>query len=677
MQHENNNESSEKQNHNKANGKNHHAMMEKDFKKRFWICLIITVPVLFLSPTIQKWFNLQNLTFPGSDYVLFGLSSIIVIWGGIPFYKGAFKAIKDFNLDMMVLVSVAILSGYFFSIGATFFFQAVDFYWEISTLAVFLLFGHWMEMKSVRKAGGALEELAKLIPDTAHLVKDEDQIEDVSPDELEVDDIVLIRPAEKVPIDGKVTSGESSVDESMITGESKPINKTEGDELVGGTINGDGALRMKVSRTGEDTALGQIMDLVNQAQESKPKAQKLADRAAHWLTIIALTVGLGTFLTWYLGLDAEFVFALTLAITVIVITCPHALGLAIPTVTSISTTLAAKNGIMVKKPDALQQFLNVETIVFDKTGTLTKGNLAVQEVWSISDNEEELLSLAASLESNSEHIIARGIVTEAEERNIQYPQSEDFEAVPGKGAKGVVDGYKLVLGNAKLMDQENVDISQHKDKIDELTSSGNTVVMMAKDGEFLGAIALADQIRQESKVAVKGLKEADIQVIMLTGDNEKTASAIADELDLDDFFAEVLPEDKSSKIKDLQDEGHIVAMVGDGVNDAPALAQADIGIAIGAGTDVAVESAEIVLVKDNPKDIINLKIFSEATRSKMKQNIVWATGYNAVAIPVAAGVLRPIGVTLRPEWAALIMAASSIIVVINALLLKRTQRKVV
>jgi Cu2+-exporting ATPase len=667
-------ESSEK--NNKGNGENHHAMMERDFKKRFWICLIITIPVLFLSPTIQKWFNLETLTSAGSDYVLFGLSSIVVIWGGMPFYKGAFKAIRDFNLDMMVLVSVAMLSGYFFSIGATFFFKAVDFYWEISTLAVFLLFGHWMEMKSVRKAGGALEELARLIPDTAHLVKDDGQIEDVSQDDLEVDDIVLIRPGEKVPIDGEVISGESSVDESMITGESKPVHKGEADELVGGTINGDGSLRMKVTRTGENTALGQIMDLVNRAQKSKPRVQRLADMAAHWLTIIALTVGLGTFLTWYFGLDTEFVFALTLAITVIVITCPHALGLAIPTVTSISTTLAAKNGIMVKKPDALQKFLEVDTIVFDKTGTLTEGNLAVQDVWSTFDDEEKLLSLAASLESNSEHIIARGIVSEAEKRDVKYSKVENFEAIPGKGARGSVDGDEIALGNRKLMDQEDVDISEYREEIDKLTSAGNTVVMLANNGKFLGAIALSDQIRQESKAAVKGLKESGIQVVMITGDNEKTASAIAEELGMNDFFAEVLPEDKSKKIKALQDKGQVVAMVGDGVNDAPALAQVDIGIAIGAGTDVAVESAEIVLVKDNPKDILNLKLLSEATMSKMKQNLIWATGYNVIAIPLAAGVLRPVGITLRPEWAALIMAASTIIVVINALLLRRIQRKI-
>ena len=420
----------------------------------------------------------------------------------------------------------------------------------------------------------------------------------------------------------------------MVTGESKPVPKKEGDELIGGTINGEGARRIKVSRTGEDTALGRIMKLVSDAQASKPRIQRLADRAAHWLTIIAIVVGLGTFLIWKFALGAEFVFALTLAITVIVIACPHVLGLAIPTVTSISTALAAKNGIMVKKPDVLQQFLKVDTIVFDKTGTLTEGNLAVQEIWSPNGDKDRLLSFAASLEANSEHIIAKGIVSEAERRSLKYKQAERFEAVPGKGAIGIIDGVKVILGNYKLMEQEKIDLSQYVNEIDRLASAGNTVVMVASDGKLLGVIALADQIRQESKETVHGLKEAGVRVVMLTGDNKATASAIAKELELDDFFAEVLPGDKSGAIKKLQDEGHIVAMVGDGVNNAPALTQANIGIAIGAGTDVAIESADIVLVKDNPKDILNLRLISERTMSKMHQNLAWATGYNAVALPI-------------------------------------------
>ena len=654
----------------------HHAIMEKDFRRRFWVTLIISIPVLLLSPTIQKWFRLESLVFSGSEYVLFGLATVIAIWGGMPFYKGAVKAIRRRILDMMVLVSVAVLSGYFFSVGTTFFFKAADFYWEIATLTVFLLFGHWMEMKAVRSAGGALKELAKLIPATANLVTEDGDISQVSTDELKVGDTVLIRPGEKVPIDGVLVSGESSVNESMVTGESRPVSKKENDELIGGTINGEGALRMKVSRTGANTALGQIMKLVSDAQASKPRMQKLADRAAHWLTITAITVGLGTFLIWYLALNAEFVFALTLAITVIVIACPHALGLAIPTVTSISTTLAAKNGIMVKKPDALQLFLKVDTVIFDKTGTLTEGNLAVQELWSPSGEEDKLLSLAASLESNSEHIIGKGIVSEAEKRGLKYPQVEKFEAVPGKGAIGVVDGAQVVLGNRRLMEQENVELSQYENEINRLASAGNTVVMVANEKKLLGVIALADQIRQESRDAIQGLKKEEVRVVMLTGDNEATASAIAKKLELDDFFAEVLPKDKSSTVKKLQDEGHIVAMVGDGVNDAPALTQANVGIAIGAGTDVAVESAEIVLVKDNPRDILNLRLLSQHTMAKMRQNLAWATGYNILAIPVAAGVLRPVGITLRPEWAALIMAASSIIVVTNALLLKRLQKRI-
>jgi Cu2+-exporting ATPase len=531
-------------------------------------------------------------------------------------------------------------------------------------------------MKAVRSAGGALKELARLIPATTNLVKDDGDVVEVPTDELNIDNVVLIKPGEKVPIDGVLISGEGTINESMITGESRPVPKKEDDELIGGTINGEGALRMRVSRTGASTTLGQIMKLVTDAQASKPKVQRLADRAAHWLTITAITVGLGTFLVWYFALDAEFVFALTLAITVIVIACPHALGLAIPTVTSISTTLAARNGIMVKKPDALQLFLKVDTVIFDKTGTLTEGNLAVQELWSPSGEEDKLLGIAASLESNSEHIIGKGIVSEAEKRGLEHPQAEKFEAVPGKGAIGVVNGTQVILGNRRLMEQENVELSQYEGEINRLASAGNTVVMVANKGKLLGIIALADQIRQESREALKGLKKEGVRVVMLTGDNEATAAAIAEQLKLDDFFAEVLPEDKSATVKKLQDEGHIVAMVGDGVNDAPALTQANVGIAIGAGTDVAVESAEIVLVKDNPRDILNLRLLSERTMAKMRQNLVWATGYNILAIPIAAGILRPVGVTLRPEWAALIMAASSIIVVANALLLRRLQKRI-
>jgi Cu2+-exporting ATPase len=656
--------------HHKAEEHDHHAMMEQDFRRRFWVVLVLTVPVLLLSPTIQGWFG-YTLTFPGVRYVLFALASVIAIYGTWPFYKNARKALRTGVLDMSVLVSLAVTAGYLFSVGATFFFTAVDFYWEISTLVAVLLLGHWLEMRAVRGTAGALKELTKLIPPMANRFPEDGNVEEVPTSEVQKGDLLLVRPGEKVPMDGRVIEGQSSVNEAMITGESKPVTKTVGDEVIGGTLNGEGALRIRVEKTGEETALAQIINLVKEAQASKPPVQRLADRAAHWLTIIAVVVALGTFLFWFFISTQSAVFALTLAVTVLVIACPHALGLAIPVVTTISTSLGARNGMLIRNAQATETARRLDTVIFDKTGTLTKGEFGVTDVVLLGDwDEETLLRRVAAVEINSEHTIAQGIVRAAQEREMSLPQATDFEAVPGKGAKATVEGRHLLFGNRALIEQVSAAVPSDP-RLAALGRQGKTVVYAAADDLLVGAVALADLIRDESREAVRALKQMGIEVAMLTGDSQAVADYVAAELGLDIVFAEVRPEQKADKVKELQRQGRVVAMVGDGINDAPALVQADVGIAIGAGTDVAVESADVVLVKNDPRDVVRLIRLSQATMSKMRQNLVWATAYNVVAIPMAAGVLQPLGIVLRPEWGALVMSASTVIVAVNALLLRR------
>ncbi|MDP1695974.1 MAG: heavy metal translocating P-type ATPase [archaeon] len=641
----------------------HEGHQSSDFKKRFFIALILTIPVLLLSPSVQLWLGISFVFF-GDNYVLFGLSSIIVLYTGMPFYKGAVKEFKQKNYGMMTLVTIAVLSGYIYSLGTTFFFTAQDFYWEISTLVLFLLFGHWMEMRSISSATGALSELAKLIPSTANLITKEG-IKEISTDKLNVGDIILIKPGEKIPIDSLVIEGETSVNESLITGESKPITKRKGDVVIGGSINFNGTIRAKVNKTGKETVINQIIELVRQAQSSKPKTQRIADKAANYLTLSAVIIGILSFTFWALFSNQPILFALNMAITVIVIACPHALGLAIPIVTTISTTLAAKSGILIRDMSAIETAEKLDYVIFDKTGTLTKGTFEVTNIVG----DKKTLEFASAVENYSEHVIAKGIVKKAKESGIIIQKVKNFKAIPGKGAKAIVRLRETYVGNNALLRELNLK-NQFEKESEKFASQGKTVVTVAQKDKVIGIIALSDVIREESKEAINELKNMGIKTAMLTGDNKETAKYVANELGIDEYYYEVLPKDKSEYVKKLQEKGK-VAMVGDGINDAPALTQADLGIAIGAGTEIAAQSAEVVLVKNNPVEISKLIKLSKKTKDKMRQNLWWAAGYNIVAIPVAAGVLYPMGFIMRPEWGALLMAASSIIVVANSLLLRR------
>ena len=584
----------------------HHAMMATEFKRHFIIAAVFTIPILILSPSIQAWFGYTLPTSPVWDILLITIATIVILYGGLPFYRRVPVSLRRRALDMNVLVTIALLSGYLYSVSITLgLLSAMDFYWEISTLAVFLLFGHWMEMRASITASGALRELIKLIPPTANLVKDV-EISEVPSSELKVGDIVLVKPGEKIPIDGVVVEGESSLNEAMITGESKPVYKKIGSNVIGGTINMEGAIHVRVTKTGEETSVAQIIKMVEQAISSKPAVQRLADRAANYLTLIAIFAGVGTFIFW-LGIGAGIAFALALAITVIVIACPHALGLAIPTVTTISTTVAAHNGILVKNADALEIAKLIDIVVFDKTGTLTKGEFGVTDIIKLGDwSERQILEYAVALEVYSEHVIAKGIIKKAQELGIENKKADKFISFAGKGAKVLVGSEEVYVGNASLMRDLGIKLEEFEAEVVRLSTQGKTVVYVSTAVRIQGIIALADLIRDESREAIRKLKNSGLEVAMLTGDDKLTSAYVAKELELDTFFAEVLPDQKANTIKSLQNKGKRVAMVGDGINDAPALVQSNVGIAIGTGTDVAVESADIVLIKNDPRDVSKL-----------------------------------------------------------------------
>jgi len=675
MDHSKHNDQSlpEKMNHKKDEHSGHSRSEHEGhtiegFKKRFWISIIITIPILILSPMIQHFIGLKEaLRFNGDIYALFVLSSFVFFYGGYPFLKGLIDELKNKQPGMMTLIALAISVAYFYSSATVLGVKGEDFFWELATLIDIMLLGHWIEMKSVMGASKALEELAKLMPDEAHKINDDGNVVEVKVSELNHKNKLLIKPGEKIPADGKIYEGKTSINEAMITGESKPVSKGEGDDVIGGSINGEGSIKIEVEKIGDETFLSQIVKLVKEAQESKSKTQNLANRAAFWLTIIAITAGTLTMFIWLMFTGQNFNFALARTVTVMVIACPHALGLAVPLVVAVSTALSAKNGLLIRNRNAFEQARNIQAIIFDKTGTLTKGEFGVTETISFNNeyDEKEILKYAASLESESEHPIAQGIVKSS---NDKY-ELKDFNSIPGKGAEGKVNGKDVKVVSPGYLEENKIEIEQ-KEKIEQLSRQGKTVVFLLVDNKLTGAITLADIIREESKEAIKQLKELGIKPMMLTGDNKQVAKWVTDELGLDEYFAEVLPDKKAEKIKEVQSRGLTVAMIGDGVNDAPALAQADIGIAIGAGTDVAVESADIILVKNNPKDVISLIKFSRATYKKMIQNLIWATGYNVIAIPLAAGVLYSEGIILSPALGAVLMSLSTIIVAINAKLLK-------
>jgi Cu2+-exporting ATPase len=645
-------------------GHDHHKMMIEDYKKRFWIALALTIPILVLSPMIQRWLGV-DWQFIGSKYVLFVISSVVFLYGGFPFIKGFLKEIREKKPGMMTLIAMAISVAYFYSAATTFGLEGESFYWELATLIVIMLLGHWVEMKSVLGASRALELLVSMMPAEAHKVEG-DTITDVELEELSKGDIILVKPGEKVPADGIIKEGESLLNESMLTGESVPVKKSVHEKVIGGSINGNGVLMIEVEHTGEESYLNKVITMVQEAQKTKSKMQNLSDRAARWLTIIALSVGFGTLFVW-LALGKDFVFALERMVTVMVISCPHALGLAVPLVVAISTAVSAQNGLLIRNRTAFEESRKISTLVFDKTGTLTKGEFGVTRFVSVQTDIDklEILRLAGALEQNSEHPIAMGIMNRVKELEVDIPKAKDFSAITGKGVKAIIEGKDVMVVSPGYLKNEGIALPEGA-----FGSEAETVVFVLIDEQLAGYISLADEIRPESKEAITIFKENNIKVLMATGDNETVGKAVSNELGLDGYYAEVLPHQKVNIVQELQDNGDFVAMTGDGVNDAPALAQANVGIAVGSGTDVAAETADIILVNSNPKDIANLILFGKATYKKMIQNLAWATGYNAIAVPLAAGILYP-DFVLNPAIGAVFMSLSTIIVAFNAQLLKR------
>lgn len=659
------------QHHKKHNGHEHgghdkHAGHSVEgFLKKFIISTIITIPVLALSHMIQQWLGFE-LTFTGDKYVLGVLATFIFFYGGFPFLKGLWDEVRTNNIGMMTLIGVAITAAWAYSFAVTLGLEGMDFYWEMATLIDIMLLGHWLEMKSVKGASQALELLVKMMPSTAHIIQN-GETKEIKVEDLKKDDVVMVKPGEKIPVDGIVIDGESHLDESMLTGESKPVKKKKDDRVIGGSVNGNGSIKVKVLHTGKDSYLNKVIKLVEDAQKVKSKTQNLADRAAKVLTFVALGGGVITLFVW-LALGFEFVYALERMVTVMVISCPHALGLAVPLVVAISTTMSAKKGLLIRNRTAFENARLITTIIFDKTGTLTKGSHELSKIKVLNNqpDEKELLRLAAGIEQHSEHYIAIGFMQKAKDEGIQVPQSEKFNYLPGKGIEGIVEGKEIKVIGPNYLKEKKIDIPDTAQN-----EASSTIVYILINNKLSGYFSFADQIREESFDAIKTLKNKGIKNLLLTGDNYKVAKKISDELKMDGFIANVLPHQKLEKVKELQNKGEFVAMTGDGVNDAPALAQADVGIAVGSGTDVAAETADIILVNSNPKDIADLILFGRATYKKMMQNLFWAAGYNIAAIPLAAGVLYNFGIVLSPAIGAVLMSLSIIVVAINAQLLRK------
>ncbi|ULQ50984.1 copper-translocating P-type ATPase [Flavihumibacter fluvii] len=644
-------------------GHDHHAMMIADFKKRFYVVLALTIPIMLLSEMIQHWLGV-HWQFPGASYILFALSTIVYLYGGYPFLKGLAEEVKTKNPGMMFLIGFAITVAYTYSVAVVFGLEGMDFFWELATLILIMLLGHWIEMKSVAGASRELELLVQLMPDTAHMVMP-NMVHEVKTDTLVAGDMILVKPGEKVAADGIIADGETYLDESMLTGESKPVKKSVGDAVIAGAINGNGAIKLTVSHAAKDSYLSRVIKLVDDAQKSKSKTQLLANTAAKWLTIIALVAGIATFLYWWLN-GQSIAFAMERMVTVIVICCPHALGLAVPLVVAKSTALSAKHGLLIKNRTAFENARKITTIVFDKTGTLTVGKFAVSKIVSVQQaiSENELLRWAAALEQQSEHPIATGIMSKSRQLELSIPAAENFIAITGKGIEATVEGKKIAVVSPGYVQEKNLALPESY-----TANDTETIVFVLVDQQVAGYIALSDEIRPESAAAISTLKANKIKSILLTGDNYKVAKSVSEQLGMDSYFAEVLPHEKLEKIKALQSKGEFVAMTGDGVNDAPALAIADVGIAVGSGSDIAAETAGIILVNSNPADIVRLVLFGKATYRKMIQNLAWATGYNVIALPLAAGVLYKQGLLLSPAAGAVLMTVSTIVVAINASML--------
>lgn len=644
----------------------HHAHMVKDFQKRFFVSVILTLPVIWLSPMLRSFFGLEETAFSGQLLVAFVFSTGIFFYGGWPFLKGLYNELSKKQPGMMTLIALAVTVAYGYSSLVAFGLPGRVFFWELASLIDIMLLGHWVEMRSIMSASGAMEELAKLIPGEAHRLNDDGSVEDVKVGELNPGDKIQIKPGEKIPADGKIEEGSSSVNEAMLTGESNPVEKGPDDEVIGGALNGGGSLTVIVGKTGNDSFVSQIMGLVKQAQDSKSKAQGLADKAAAWLAYIALSSGVVTMIVWLVVYNRDFVFSLERTVTVMIITCPHALGLAIPLVVAQTTAIAAGEGFFIRNRTPFEMARKLDAILFDKTGTLTKGEFAVSDVLIFDENydRESLLNKAAAVESKSEHPIAAAVAKEASSPE----QSEKFDNIPGKGAEADVAGSNVKVVSRKYVDENDLDYDEAA--VENVAAEGKTLVFVIVDDAVSGCIALDDVVREESKEAIATLKNLGLKVMMITGDNQSVADRVAGELGIDEYFAEVLPDQKADKVKEVQSRGMMCAMTGDGVNDAPALAQADVGIAIGAGTDVAQETADIVLVKSSPSDVVKVISLSRETRRKTVQNLFWATGYNAFAIPLAAGVLYNWGILLSPAVGAILMSLSTVIVAVNAKLMK-------
>ncbi|WP_255152590.1 heavy metal translocating P-type ATPase [Halorarius halobius] len=663
-----------------------HAGHEQMFRRRFFVSTLLSVPVLLYSETLQSWLGFSVPTFPGSELITPVFAVVVFAYGGVPFLRMAAPELRDGEPGMMTLISMAISVAFVYSLASVVFPTSSAFFWELVTLIDIMLLGHWIEMRSVRRASSALDELAKLMPDTAERITDggsagqspagnrtqSGDTEEVPVGDLSEGDLVLVRPGASVPADGVVEDGDSDVNEAMITGESKPVSKEPGDDVIGGTVNGDGSLRVRIDATGDETTLAGIMRLVEEAQSSKSRTQVLADRAAGWLFYVAVGAAVVTAVAWTVATTFDAT-VIERVVTVLVIACPHALGLAIPLVVAINTSLAARNGILVRDRIAMEQARELDTIIFDKTGTLTEGEHGVVGMETVAGvDHEEALALAAAVEADSEHMIARAVREAASERGVTVPDADGFEAMKGRGVRATVDGQEVYVGGPNMLEHLDSEVPDPLASFaEEAGESARTVVYLVRDGELIAAVAMADVVREESYRVVEALHDVGIEVAMLTGDSEEVAHAVAEELGIDTVFAEVLPEDKDSKVQELQDEGKLVGMVGDGVNDAPALTRADVGIAIGSGTDVAVQSADVILVQNNPMDVVRLVKLSAASYRKMQENIVWAAGYNVFAIPLAAGVLAPVGILLSPAVGALLMSLSTVIVAINAQLLRR------